>query len=243
MTQFAANHPSDHREVTNVSPRQRWSRQVRWWLILICLVGLPGCSGCQKKTAETPPKPEEVTAPPAEPAPQKQPEPQSDENEKAPENLPEAEPSEKSPATENEKSTSTAASPLGSPPAGAKSGKPDGDDPKVGTAPLPPGGAKKRASTAESGSPKPGRPPRTAAAALETARDLHAKSIAAVKVSDFGKAFDLSSQAWEALRAFPQDSECQALCKLLETELELLGDRANALVAPGDANSKRLVDQ
>jgi len=72
---------------------------------------------------------------------------------------------------------------------------------------------------------------------------LHAKSVKAAELSQYGKAYDLSSQAWEALHAFPQDSECQALCKQLETELELLGDRANALVAPEDANRKRLVDQ
>ena len=213
----------------------------------MCLLGLPGCSGCQKKTVETPPKPEEVTSPPAEPAPEKRPEPQSEpQSETDTESEPKVDLAEKSQVTESDKTPSASASPTGapaSPAGGSKSGNPESNGPQVGAVPRPPGGSKGRSPASEPGSPKPGRPPRTPAAALETARGLHAKSVKAAELSQYGKAYDLSSQAWEALHAFPQDSECQALCKQLETELELLGDRANALVAPEDANRKRLVDQ
>jgi hypothetical protein len=192
--------------------------------IFMCLLSLPGCSGCQKITTKTPEKPETVTAPPADPA-----------SDAKPISKP-AESDNTSDSNGQSSSTNGNTTP-GAPGTGSKPGG-SGGGPKVGAGPRP--AEETKSSTAAR---KPGSQPQTADAALKVAQSLQQKSAAAEKRGDYGKAYDWASQAWEAVHNFPHDAECKTLTSQLETQLESLGDRANALASPGAGNTKRLVDQ
>lgn len=234
---------SAHRGMSNGPSRQAAVKCYRWFVISACLLGLPGCSGCQKTTAETPAKAQEAVAPPVDPTPEQKSaaEPPEEQTESKLEN--DAAPTANSNESTDDKTGGPPASEPGTPSADSKSASSGSGSPKVGASPRPKGGSKTGAPADQASSPKTGRSPTTATEALESARGLHEKSVAAAERGNYGKAFDLSSQAWELVHAFSKDSECQALSNKLEAELELLAERANALIAPGDANTKRLVDQ
>lgn len=189
--------------------------------ILVCLLSLTGCSGCQKITTETPAKPEAVAAPPADPAPDAK---------------PIGKPAESDTGSDS-KNQSSSTNGNTTPGAGSKSSGSSGG-PKVGAGPRPVGETKSNTVARKSSSQ-----PQTADAAVKAAQSLQQKSAAAEKRGDYGKAYDWASQAWEAVHAFPHDARCKTLTSQLEIQLESLGDRANALASPGAGNTKRLVDQ
>ena len=184
---------------------------------------------------------EAATTPPIDPVVET--ESQADSTEQPPASEPATGPAAKSTAGNRNQNSSTQASQPSSSPASPKSGGSGSGGPRVGAASPSPADSKPGASTDPAASPKTGRPPQTAAAALDVAHGLQLKSATAASREKYGQAFEISSRAWEAVHAFPEDAECQALCKQLEAEIELLADRANALVAPGAAQTKRLVEK
>lgn len=70
--------------------------------------------------------------------------------------------------------------------------------------------------------------PQTPAAALARAQDLREKARRAAERKDYGAAFALDSQAWEATQAFPADERLKRMAVELADELEAFGDQANA---------------
>ncbi len=234
---------SAHGGASDGTSRQPAVQRYRWFVIFACLLSLPGCSGCQKTTPESPTKAQEAVAPPVDPTPEQESAAEAPEEQTESKFENETVPTAKSNESTDDKTGGSPVSQPGTPSADSKSATSGSGSPKVGASPRPKGGSKTGAPADQASSPKTGRSPPTAAEALESARGLHEKSIAAAERGNYGKAFDLSSQAWEMVHAFSKDSECQALSNKLEAELELLAERANALIAPGDANTKRLVDQ
>ena len=68
----------------------------------------------------------------------------------------------------------------------------------------------------------------TARDAVTQARGLRERSQQAQWKKNFGGAFELASQAWETVQAFPSDTECRSLAQELAAELDKLGGQANA---------------
>lgn len=203
----------------------------QWLLVLACVLTLPGCSGCQKKAPEPPPQAETPAKPPAEPLAETATDPATQSAPKpAPASQVQAAPQPAEP------SAPSAAEP-------SKPPGPEGRNSQIGASSRPPKGTKPGTPTDPAASTDTGRPPQTAAAALEKAEALHKLSEIAAGAGKYGRAFQFASDAWEAVHAFPGDSQCQALCKKLETELELMAERANAIIEPDDARTKKLVDQ
>lgn len=221
-------------------PPQPLERHYRFFLILACLLCLPGCSGCEKVIPETPPKPQEAAAPSDRSVPEVETKIESSEIQS--ESEPHSVPSEKSPA--NDTNANTVAGPVGAAPANeSKSSVVNSSASKVSAGPRVPGTSEPSPSQEPQTLPKSARKSKTAAEALETAESFQALAGIAASLGKYGRAFQFTSDAWEAAHAFPQDSACQALCKKLETELESLAERANAVVEPVDAKTKKLVDQ
>lgn len=208
----------------------------RWKSLLVigCLVCLQGCSGCQKIPPEARAEPQNKTSPldavPHEVAP--------------PATVPELQP----PAELN--TTPPAKQPSDTLPDQNKSApKPSQSSPASGNRSQSSGGTLSRGSsgtgtsTNKTTSTQSGRQPQTAAEALELAQGLRRSSAKAANRGDIGKAFELASQGWDALRPFPNDAGCKAIAGQLKIELESLAARANASVGSGDAKTKRLVEQ
>lgn len=75
------------------------------------------------------------------------------------------------------------------------------------------------------------------------ARDLQRQAKAAKEKRQFGKAFALTTEAWEAARAFPEDAECRRLAEQLGAETETLGSQANAEHKGEIDRSKTLIEK
>lgn len=228
-------HYADSDCKSRLPPVQRY----RSFLILACLLSLPGCSGCEKTTPETLAKPQEAVTPTVSPVPEVEVPTESTEIQS--ESEPDAGPSEKS--TVSHKSANTVAGQVGAAPSNeSKSSVADRNGSKVSAGPRAPSDSESSPSK-DQPPPKTARKSKTAAEALETAASFQSLAGVAAAVGKYGRAFQFTSDAWEAAHAFPQDSACQALCKKLDAELELLAERANAVVEPVDAKTKKLVDQ
>lgn len=68
----------------------------------------------------------------------------------------------------------------------------------------------------------------TPESAYATARALRDQASRASDRKDYGAAFDLTSRAWDAARKFPQDVRLKKMTEELASELESLGEQANA---------------
>ena len=206
------------------------------FLVLVCLPCLPCLPGChQKPPPESRPEPQETSSLPAEVPPEAVP------SATPPTSYSESQPAVK-PITANTKQPADSRTgKANSSPKVPKSGTQSGRGSQLSGGTLIPESSRTRTTANQTTSPQSGRQPQTASEALELAQGLRRTSTKAANRGDFGKAFDLASQAWDVLRPFPNDAACRAATGQLATELESLAERANSLAAPGAANTKRLV--
>lgn len=70
--------------------------------------------------------------------------------------------------------------------------------------------------------------PNTPADAVVLANGFKGQSDSAADGDEFGRAFELAVQAWEATQNFPDDAECQKLGDELLVVIDRLGDKANS---------------
>lgn len=234
-TEFAGQDDRPARCVSGPSTKScfHW----RSLLVFACLLCLPGCSGCQKTPPDTRPEPPETSSPPVEVPPEVVPTVTPDTT------APESQPAAKPITGSNKQPAETLAQQTNSSPKPPKSSTQRGNGSKLGGGAPSPGSSRTGSAANQTTSPQSGRQPQTASEALELAQGLRRTSTKAANRGDFGKAFDLASQAWDALRPFPNDAACKAASGQLAIELESFADRANALAAPGAANTKRLVEK
>lgn len=75
--------------------------------------------------------------------------------------------------------------------------------------------------------------------ALAQARSLQRRAVTAKESRKLGQAFELASQAWEAVREFPDDAQCQQLARELESDLEEFGKAANVQSGVKAADSSK----
>lgn len=186
-------------------------------LLVWCFsLGLPGCSGCGVTPNETP------QAESSEPD-----KPHSDNSVKVP--------SESNPARET-----VAASPAQAEP----ESQADKSVPDANGASSPAESSAPESSGASSDSPSTSRKTDNPDSALNTATSLREKARRAADRKDYGSAFDYTSRAWEAARAWPQDSRLKKLAEELVADLEKLGEQANSKFSnrASDSNTK-LIDK
>jgi hypothetical protein len=87
------------------------------------------------------------------------------------------------------------------------------------------------------------RPP-DAESALKSAESLRQQAGLAAAGKDFGRAFDLTTRAWETSRRFPNDERLSALTEELAAESEIYGAKANSESSARAADSNRkLIEQ
>ena len=190
----------------------------RSMLLLVWCVSLclPGCSGCGVTPQETPP------AESSEPDKQ-----HSDDSAKVP--------TESKPVREA----------MGKSSAPTETESQAGDSvPKATKASLPAETSAPASSSDSTDSPSTSRKTGNAESALNTATSLREKARRAADRKDYGSAFDYTSRAWEAARAWPQDSRLKKLAEELVADLEKLGEQANSKFSnrAGDSNTK-LIDK
>lgn len=79
---------------------------------------------------------------------------------------------------------------------------------------------------------------------LSASTALREKARRAADRKDYGSAFDHTSRAWEAAKAWPKDSRLKKLAEELAADLEKLGEQANTTFSnrAGDSNTK-LIDK
>ena len=73
-----------------------------------------------------------------------------------------------------------------------------------------------------------GKPPADAESTLKTVGALREKARRATSKKEFGSAFSLATQAWEAARSHPKDIRLQQIAEELTVELDTLGKQSNA---------------
>ncbi len=83
--------------------------------------------------------------------------------------------------------------------------------------------------------------PEDASATLKTVNTLRENARQATKNKDYGKAFSLVSQAWEATRTHPKDAALQRIAAELAEEIETLSQQANAKFQRKAASSDTLL--
>lgn len=195
------------------------NRCVFLWLLML---GIPGCSGCQKVKVATEPAAPIVADEPPPPLPD------------PPVVVPKSAVKKQTPTADgapspnaNQTVQAVAAGPSGKNRLGIRggAGNTDGDD-------------EQSVASTENQSQL------TATEALAAAKGLHERSARAAKRGDFGAAFELSSQAWESVHDFPDDAQCSALASQLELELDVLGSKANSQFSNASGlSSRRLIDK
>lgn len=105
------------------------------------------------------------------------------------------------------------------------------------------------ADAGSAGTPAEGSEPnsegsRDAESALKTAKDLRQQAGRAAAGKDFGRAFDLTTRAWEAARRFPDDERLRELTDELAAESERYGATANSESSSRTADSDtKLIEQ
>lgn len=187
-------------------------------LLLVWCVSLclPGCSGCGVSPKETPQA--------ESPEPNKQ---HSDDSAKAP--------SEGNPARETRDNSS----------APTETESPAGDSvPEATKASLPAESSAPASSSDSTDSPSTLRKTGDPDSALNVAMSLREKARRAANRKDYGGAFDHTSRAWEAAKAWPKDARLKKLAEELVADLEKLGDQANSKFSnrAGDSSTK-LIDK
>ena len=162
---------------------------------------LPGCSGCRSNPPDTN---QSATAKEAEP--KSPPEQQPREVESPPAEAATAKSAPKvseTPATNGQSSSQVASSKPGRDSSGKTSAGSEESSPS---------------------SPQPG----NADGAWSQASALRDKARRAAERKEYGSAFELASQAWEAARTHPQDARLKQLADELSSELEQFGQQANS---------------
>lgn len=211
-------------------------RKTRCLVLLMCILTLPGCSGCQQSPATPPPPVKEAR--PLSPA---------SENSSPPSEKPEAE--DRPPNAAETQSTGatgteqTSAEEQGTANASQGKSSDSAGGSRLGAAPREPAGTRSGAATNQTSGSGSGGKVQSAGEALETVQGLRQLSRQAAGRKDYGKAFELNSKAWEVLRPFSKDVTCAAVSSELEAELDRWGEQANAAVRAGGATSKRLVEK
>jgi len=93
-------------------------------------------------------------------------------------------------------------------------------------------------------SPRKGKLPGDADSTLRTVEALRGKAQHAANRKQFGSAFRLTSQAWEAAQSHPKDVRLQKIAAELAIELNTLGKQANDQAGSKAADSSiRLIDK
>lgn len=162
---------------------------------------LPGCSGCQTKT---PVVSQSETDPDA-----------------GSKSLPEQQPRGAEPS-QTEVATGNSAPEDAESPTNSEQSSVQATSPKPGrdSSGKPSAGAEHSSPS----SPQPG----NADGAWSKASALRDKSRSAAERKEYGSAFELASQAWEAARTHPQDARLKQLTDELSSELEQFGQQANS---------------
>lgn len=75
--------------------------------------------------------------------------------------------------------------------------------------------------------------------ALAQARGLRRQASKAEQSKRYGEAFNLASQAWEAVQAFPDHEECQAMTGDLAAQLDQLSQAASPQTKAKAADSRK----
>jgi len=89
-----------------------------------------------------------------------------------------------------------------------------------------------------------GHPPADPDATIKNVGKLREKAKNAAGKNDFGRAFSLSSQAWEEARAYPKDLRLRQIAEDLASEMESFGNRANSQFGNKSASSTtRMVEK
>lgn len=187
-------------------------------LLLVWCVSLcvPGCSGCGVTPKETPQA--------ESPEPNKQ---HSDDSAKAP--------SESNPASEAKGKSS----------APIETESQTGDSVPETTKASLSGESSSPASSGDSAeSPSTSRKTGDPDSALNAATSLREKARLAADRKDYGSAFDHTTRAWEAAKAWPKDSRLKKLAEELAADLEKLGDQANSKFSNRASDSStKLIDK
>lgn len=161
---------------------------------------LPGCSGCR---SNPPDASQSETAKEAEPKSPPEQRPREAEPSQADAETAKSAPKVEETSTTNEQSSSQIAS--------AKAGRDSSGKTSAGSEESRPS------------SPQPG----NADGAWSQASALRDKARRASERKEYGSAFELASQAWEAVRSHPQDARLKQLADELSSELEQFGQQAN----------------
>ena len=201
----------------------------------ICLLGLmtmPGCTGCQTPSVETkPPEQSKASLPEQKPTaePPVSPAFSVEKSHVDEATVPPQLVADSSTTGDGSSESSTAQRPSSTEPSNGGSAS--------GGAGIP----APRGSTVKSGK---SRQPVSAESALKTATGLRERARLATDKKQFGSAFELTTQAWEAARVHPNDPQLKQLTSELAAELESLGTRANSQAgARAAGSSTRLIEK
>ena len=187
------------------------------FLLVWCVsLCLPGCSGCGVTPQETPQAESSK--------PDKQ---HSDDSAQAP--------SDSNPVRES----------VGNSSAPTETESQAGDSvPEATKASLPAESSSPASSSDSTDSPSTSRKTGNPDSALNAATSLREKARRAADRKDYGSAFDHTSRAWEAAKAWPKDSRLKKLAEELAADLEKLGEQANSKFSNRASDSSaKLIDK
>ncbi len=196
------------------------------WLLLSCVVFIPGCSGCSKQESDRV-RSEQESATEHQNQPDSSQEQTNETAESTSNNgTTESDPGEKtneevgannerrSDDSNVQKATASESNGNGGPK--GRMGVTDGV-----------GGGNGRTGKSSPGKSSNVQGPHDPVEAVEMANGYRHRSEQAAENENYGDAFDLAVQAWEMTQAFPEDPECQKLEGELQKLIDQFGDQAN----------------